>query len=410
MIYLDNAATTRICDEALEEMMPFLKEEYASPLGQYALGFRANSALNTARGRVAALIGADVSEIIFTSCATESNNLFLRGLIRNLLNAGTDPAHKSISIVTQTTEHASVLNTCEDIAREYDRVRLIKVPVDRNGFVNEAAYREALKERPDVVSIMHVNNETGAVNDIKKLCGLAHEAGAIFHTDAVQSVPHMRVNVREIGVDALSVSGHKLHGPKGSGFLYLRKGVIIKPLLTGGGHENGLRSGTPDVAACVGLGKACEVLADRLIPDTNAALAADRFTQVIKEVLPQAIVNRPAGADVSYYDPNRDLCEQSSKLYLREIVSVSIPGGDALSLIPDLDMAGICCSSGAACSAGKKGVSHVLTAMGLTESLAKGTLRFSFSHLNTAEEAEQAAMTVSRVVKNNLKNHGVLLT
>ncbi len=395
MIYLDNAATTRICDEALEEMMPFLKEEYASPLGQYSLGFRAKSALNTARGRVAALIGADVSEIIFTSCATESNNLFLRGLIRNLLNAGTDPAHKSISIVTQTTEHASVLNTCEDIAREYDRVRLIKVPVDRNGFVNEAAYREALKERPDVVSIMHVNNETGAVNDIKNLCGLAHEAGAIFHTDAVQSVPHMRVNVREIGVDALSVSGHKLHGPKGSGFLYLRKGVIIKPVLTGGGQENGLRSGTPDVAACVGLGKACEELFRHGSEDRTAARAVSVFAAGLKEVLPAAVINRPG-------DSTGD-----SGNYLSEIVSVSIPGGDALSIIPDLDMAGVCCSSGAACSAGRKGVSHVLTAMGIGESLAKGTLRFSFSRYNTEEEAAEAAKIVGRVVRKNLENHGL---
>ena len=395
MIYLDNAATTRICDEALEEMMPFLKEEYASPLGQYAPGFRANSALNTARGRVAALIGADVSEIIFTSSATESNNLFLRGLIRNLLNAGTDPGHKSISIVTQTTEHASVLSTCEDIAREYDRVRLIKVPVDSNGFVNEAAYREALKERPDVVSIMHVNNETGAVNDIKKLCGLAHEAGAIFHTDAVQSVPHMRVDVRELGLDALSVSGHKLHGPKGSGFLYLRKGVIIKPVLTGGGQENGMRSGTPDVAACVGLGKACEELFRHGSEDRTAARAASVFAAGLKEVLPAAVINRP--------DENT----RDSGNYLSEIVSVSIPGGDALSLIPDLDMAGVCCSSGAACSAGKKGVSHVLTAMGIGESLAKGTLRFSFSRYNTAEEAAQAAQIVGRVVRKNLANHGL---
>ena len=395
MIYLDNAATTRICDEALEEMMPFLKEEFASPLGQYSLGFRANSALNTARGRVAALIGADVSEIIFTSCATESNNLFLRGLIRNLLNAGTDPAHKSISIVTQTTEHASVLNTCEDIAREYDRVRLIKVPVDRNGFVNEAAYREALKERPDVVSIMHVNNETGAVNDIKKLCGLAHEAGAIFHTDTVQSVPHMRVDVRELGVDALSVSGHKLHGPKGSGFLYLRKGVIIKPVLTGGGQEYGLRSGTPDVVACVGLGKACEELFRHGSEDRTAARAASVFAAGLKEVLPAAVINRPG-------DSTGD-----SGNYLSEIVSVSIPGGDALSIIPDLDMAGVCCSSGAACSAGRKGVSHVLTAMGIGESLAKGTLRFSFSRYNTEEEAAEAAKIVGRVVRKNLENHGL---
>ena len=395
MIYLDNAATTRICDEALEEMMPFLKEEYASPLGQYSLGFRANSALNTARGRVAALIGADVSEIIFTSCATESNNLFMRGLIRNLLNAGTDPAHKSISIVTQTTEHASVLNTCEDIAREYDRVRLIKVPVDRNGFVNEAAYREALKERPDVVSIMHVNNETGAVIDIKKLCVLAHEAGAIFHTDAVQSVPHMRVNVREIGVDALSVSGHKLHGPKGSGFLYLRKGVIIKPVLTGGGQENGLRSGTPDVVACVGLGKACEELFRHGSEDRTAARAASVFAAGLKEVLPSAVINRPG-------DSTGDTGN-----YLSEIVSVSIPGGDALSIIPDLDMAGVCCSSGAACSAGRKGVSHVLTAMGIGESLAKGTLRFSFSRYNTEEEAAEAAKIVGKVVRKNLENHGL---
>ncbi len=396
MIYLDNAATTRICDEALEEMMPFLKEEYASPLGQYSLGFRANSALNTARGRVAALIGADVSEVIFTSCATESNNLFLRGFIRNLLSTGMDPAHKSISIVTQTTEHASVLNTCEDIAREYDRVRLIKVPVDRNGFVNEAAYREALKERPDVVSIMHVNNETGAVNDIKKLCGLAHEAGAIFHTDAVQSVPHMRVNVREIGVDALSVSGHKLHGPKGSGFLYLRKGVIIKPVLTGGGQEIGLRSGTPDVVACVGLGKACEELFRHGSEDRTAARAASVFAAGLKEVLPAAVINRP-GENM-----------EDSGNYLSEIVSVSIPGGDALSIIPDLDMAGVCCSSGAACSAGRKGVSHVLTAMGIGESLAKGTLRFSFSRYNTEGEAAEAAVIVGRVVKKNLENHGIL--
>ena len=185
MIYLDNAATTRICDEALEEMMPFLKEDFASPLGQYAPGFRAGAALNTARQRVAALIGADHSEITFTSSATESNNLFIRGVIRSFLDSGTITANRSLCILTQTTEHASVLNTCEDIVCWHDNIRLIKVPVNKEGFVDENAYREALKTGPTVVSIMHVNNETGVVNDIKKLCDLAHEAGALFHTDAV---------------------------------------------------------------------------------------------------------------------------------------------------------------------------------------------------------------------------------
>ncbi len=397
MIYLDNAATTRICDEALQEMMPFLKEEYASPLGQYAPGFRANAALNTARQRVAALIGADVSEITFTSSATESNNLFLRGIIRKIVVGGANLTRNTLCMLTQTTEHASVLGTCEDIASEYDRVRLIKVPVDRNGHVDEAAYREALKERPDVVSIMHVNNETGAVNDIKRLCELAHEAGALFHTDAVQSVPHMRVDVKKLTLDALTVSGHKLHGPKGSGFLYLRKGVIIKPVLTGGGQENGMRSGTPDVAACVGLGKACEVLLERGFEERSAANAASVFAEKLKEVLPFAVINRPGGRT-----GHTDNC-------LSEIISVSIPEGDSLSIIQDLDMAGICCSSGAACSAGKKDVSHVLTAMGIDEKLAKGTLRFSFSRYNTEKEAEQAAGIVGKVVCKNLENHGVTL-
>ncbi|MCR5830346.1 MAG: cysteine desulfurase [Lachnospiraceae bacterium] len=391
VIYLDNAATTRICDEALEEMMPFLKEEFASPLGQYSSGFNSNAALVTAGKRAAGLIGADRSEIIFTSSGTESDNLFIRGSVLAHLRKqenrfGSD---EETVIVTSVTEHAAVLKTCEDLALTYDKIRLIKVPVDSEGKIDMNAYTSALKNQPFLVSIMQVNNETGAVNDIGMLCDMAHRVGALFHTDAVQSVPHMRVDVKSLGVDGLSVSGHKLHGPKGSGFLYIKRGIKVLPIITGGGQERGMRSGTPDVSGIVGLGKACEVLSVSGYADDAAAEAARVFEKKIRELMPFAMVNRPG------------------QLYVSEIVSVSIPGGDSLSFLPDLDMAGICCSAGAACSAGKEGVSHVLKAMGMNDGTAKGTLRFSFSRYNTCEEAAEAAERVCKVITENLRRHGL---
>ncbi|MCR5520917.1 MAG: cysteine desulfurase [Lachnospiraceae bacterium] len=398
-VYLDNAATTQIYDEVLEEMMPFLKDEFASSLGQYAPGFYANAAVTLARAHIARLIGADPMEITFTSSGTESDNLFLRGVVAALKEKD------EIVIAVNSTDHAAVLNTCEDLARQNDKVRLIKLPVDKDGYIDENAYAFALESHPDIISIMHVNNETGVVNDIKKLCRAAHEAGALFHTDAVQSVPHMRVDVKDLGVDALSVSGHKLHGPKGSGFLYVKRGVRVSPLITGGGQENGMRSGTLDVASSVGLGKACEMLFEKGLSDRSAGSAADAFLEHIKTLMPFAVINRPSVDTAQPYDKSPDKQPQNKRLYLREIISISIPGGSSLSFLPDLDMAGVYCSAGAACSAGKEGVSHVLKAMGMDEDLAKGTLRFSFSDQNTAEEATEAARRVSEVVLKNLKNH-----
>ncbi|MCR5431202.1 MAG: cysteine desulfurase [Lachnospiraceae bacterium] len=399
-IYLDNAATTRICDEALEEMRIFLGDEFASPLGQYDPGFRANHALETARKRVAQLIGADPMEITFTSSGTESDNLFIRGSVYSRLREmkNHEAKDEEIVIVTSATEHAAVLKTCEDLADFFDKIRLIKVPVLSDGFLDEKAYAAALHEHPFLVSIMHVNNETGIVNDIKKYCEEAHRAGALFHTDAVQSVPHMRLNVKDIGADGLSASGHKLHGPKGSGFLYIKRGTPVCPIITGGGQEREMRSGTPGVGAAAGLGRACEVLAERGYEDDTAAEAAKLFESKIRELMPFARINRPGGAAAK---------EVSGKIkYIREIVSVSIPGGESLSLLPDLDMAGVCCSAGAACSAGKEGVSHVLKAMGMDDEISKGTLRFSFSRYNTCEEAAEAADLVSGVIIKNLRNHG----
>ena len=397
-IYLDNAATTRCCDEAVEEMMPFFTEEYASPMAQYRAGFEVNSALNEARKRAASLIGAERDEIIFTSSGTESNNLFLRGAVmaikRGLIarpgGHRVTPQDGKITVITDSAEHASMLRTCADITEEFDDVRVITVPVDREGYIDEGAFEKALFCGPSIVSIMHVNNETGIINDIEKYCRMAHEAGALFHTDAVQSVPHIGVNVKKLNVDAISVSGHKLHGPKGSGFLYVKNPLRLVPQLTGGGQEKGFRSGTPDTAACVGLGKACEVLRSCGYDCNSAKESAEAFCEGLSRLLPEAIINKP-----------------KKRGYVPEIVSVSIPDGDALSFLPDLDMAGICCSAGAACSSGKEGISHVLKAMGMEPVLAKGTLRFSFSRYNSPQEAEKAAAIVSSVITANMKNRGI---
>ena len=365
MIYLDANATTPLPPEVLDAMLPWLRGDgFANPSGSYAAGKLARKAINKAREQVAELIGAEPEEIVFTGGGTESVNTALHSL-----DALTGEGHAVVSAI----EHSAVLRTADGLKRE-----VVKAPVDAGGRVAMKIFTVLLKGAA-FVSVMAANNETGVVQPLAEIVRLAHERGIAVHTDAIQAAGKISLDVRELGVDWLSLSAHKFHGPKGVGAIFVRNGLRFEPLLTGGGQESGRRSGTENTAGIVGMGAAAAWIMSRW--DAPLAEMRDAFeTAVVKGVYGVTV-----NGDLNHRVPNTS--------------HLSFDGCDAAGLLILLEEAGIACSAGSACMTGKQKPSHVQLAMGIPEARAKSSLRISFSRLNTPDEALAAAAAVVRAVE-----------
>jgi cysteine desulfurase len=358
MVYLDHSATTPLDPEVLQAMMPYLTEEFGNASSVYGLGQRARQAIDQARDEVAAFYGVVAKEVIFTSGGTEGDNFAFRGIAeRN--------AHRGRHIITSTIEHDAVLRSAE--ALERDGFEVTRLRVDRLGLVDPKALREALRPDTILVSIMHANNEVGTVEPIQELVAVTREhSDAYFHTDAVQSTGKIPVRIDELGVDLLSMSAHKLHGPKGVGCLVVRSGVRLEPQQHGGGHERNRRAGTENVAGIVGLAKAMGI-ASRDLARNTAHLSA------LRDRLIEGVLDRIPGAELTGH-PQQRLPHHASFLFA---------GVEGESLLLQLDMEGIAASSGSACTSGSLEASHVILALGYPRERALGSLRLSVGKGNT---------------------------
>ena len=377
MIYLDNAATTPIDRRVLESIMPYLTTQYGNAGTLYKFGRAANEAIQNARAQVSRFVGASNGSIIFTSGGSESNNLVFRGVKEYLKRIG------RTHVLVSTVEHDSVLRAAESLIKEGFDVGYI--PVQGDGSVSLTALEGLLRPDTGLVSVMYVNNETGAVNPVCDIGSLCMKHGVLFHTDCVQAAGCRAIDAVEIGCDFLSVSSHKIHGPKGVGALYVKDMTTITPLIYGGAEqEYGLRGGTENVAGIVGFGRACELSAAQLQEDkTYVSSLKQRFvtelTDALKEQGMDGIIHINGGSIMA---PGKT-------------VNLRIDGVDNESLILMLDNKEICISAGSACQSHESNPSHVLTAMGLTMEEARSSVRVSFSRMNTMEEIIEAAQTIA---------------
>lgn len=372
-LYLDYAATTPTDPQVRDAMLPFLGESFGNPSSVHRVGQTVRRALDSARDLLAEAIGAKSGEIYFTSGGTEANNLALFGVLMAAKEQGRN------HLITNPAEHHAVLDAAL-FARELG-FEVSLVPVDTYGMVHPEALAEVLTDKTALVSVMHANNEVGTINPIVELAALAHEHGALFHTDAVQTLGALPIDVTQLGVDLLSVSSHKIYGPKGAGALYIKSGVKCSPLFHGGSQERQKRPGTENVPGIVGFGKAVELLPEwRDQAALRLAPLRDRFIAR----LPHGLLNG---------HPTQRLASNINLSFVK-------PDGETMLLA--LDLWGICASSGSACSSGSIDPSHVLTAMGVPREQALGAVRFSLGRHTSAEELEKAADTVARLVELNL--------
>ena len=372
IIYLDNNATTQLDPAVIEEMLPFLTKYYGNPSSGYGFAAMARKAINLARERLAALLGCEPTEIVFTSGGTESNNAVIHSALQF------EPRGKHL--ITSAVEHSAVLRPCQDLAKRGCDV--VFLGVDRRGNLDVAELEAAIRPETTLVSIMWANNETGVIFPIEKIAEICRQKGALFHSDAVQATGKIPMRLRDTAINFLSLSAHKFHGPKGVGAVYVDRRTRFGPLIAGGGQENGRRGGTENVASIVGLGKAAELACKYLAQENcNIRSIRDRFEKSVLETVSGASVNGTGAARI----PN------TSSLLFEGIESSS-----ALIL---LDRHGICCSAGSACRTGSQEASHVLRAMNPNGDGARRSLRFSFSRFNTETEIDRATEIVPKVIE-----------
>lgn len=373
MIYLDNAATTRVKPEVLEAMQPYFSEIYGNPSSIHRAGQEAHKAIEIARRQVATAIGAQTQEIFFTGCGTEADNWAIEGML-------TSPKARGRHIITSSIEHHAVLHTCQWMEKQGCSVTYL--PVDEDGLVRPADVEAAITEDTALITIMMANNEIGTIEPIREIADIAKAHGIPMHTDAVQAVGAIPVDVEDLQVNMLSLSAHKFYGPKGVGVLYVRKGTLLANYMHGGAQERGKRAGTENLAGIVGLGKAIE-LATSNIPDHAVRLSGlrDRLIQGILQRIPEVRLNG---------HPTRRLPGNVN-------VSVAYIEGEALLL--RLDLAGIEASSGSACTSGALDPSHVLLAIGLPHEVAHGSLRLTLGDCNTEWEVDAVLDTLPDIVK-----------
>lgn len=373
LIYLDNNATTKIDPAVVEEMLPFLTEQYGNPSSAYSFGKKAAAAVDKAREQIAGLLGCDPREILFTSCGTESNN----AAITSALSLDPDRQH----IVTTKVEHSSITKHCEALAKRGYEVTWLGV--DERGQIDLHELERAIRPDTAIVSTMWANNETGVLFPIREIGEIVHKKKTLFHTDAVQAVGKIPMDLAQMHahINFLALSGHKLHCPKGVGALYVSRRTRFNPFVIGGGQEHGKRGGTENVASIVALGKAAEIAAKYMHEEnTRVRKMRDTFERAVLETIPDTHVN----GDTEHRLPN------TSNIAFDDIES------EAVLML--LDKAHICCSAGSACTAGSLHPSHVLKAMGFNNDRARGSLRFSFSRFNTEAEVEKALSVLPSVI------------
>ena len=371
-IYMDNAATTRVTEPVFEAMRPYFGEIYGNPMSVHSFGREARKGVEEARRQVAAALNAEPSEIYFTGCGTESDNWAIRGAAYANLRKGKH-------LITTQIEHHAVLHTCEQLEREGFNVTYL--PVDEFGVVRMDALKAAIRPDTTLISVMAANNEIGTIQPIEEIAKLAKERGILFHTDAVQAIGSLPFDVKAMGIDLLSLSGHKFHAPKGVGALYIRNGVRLQRLIQGGAQERTQRAGTENVASIVGLGKAIALAAGN-IDRHNAQLAAVR-DRLIDRILAEIPYTRLNGHRTQRLPGN---CNISFRFIEGE------------SLLLALDLKGIAGSSGSACTSGSLDPSHVLLAIGLPHEIAHGSLRLSLSEENTIEQADRVVDALKEIV------------
>lgn len=370
--YFDYAATTAVAEEVKDEMLPYFTENYGNASALYDLGKKSKEAINIARGRVARAINAKPNEIYFTSCGTESDNLILKGIAKAYRNKGNH-------IITSKIEHPAILNSCRSLEKE--GVRVTYLNVDKNGFVDLRELEKAINKDTILISIMMANNEIGTIEPVQEIAEIAHINNVIFHTDAVQAIGNIKIDVKKLGIDAISMSAHKFYGPKGVGVLYVDENINFVPIQNGGHQEDDKRAGTENVAGIVGLGKAIEIANQGIEEYNNKLLNLRNYFLERIRVIP-------------YTKINGDLDKR-----LSGNINISFLGVDNRDIMKELNKKGICVSAGSACSSGFIRTSHVLSAIGLSEGIARGTIRITFGRENTKEDIDYLVDILEETIK-----------
>jgi len=371
LIYLDNAASTQIHSDVLDSMLPFLKEQYGNPSSIHRYGRLSRKAIHKARKQIASLINADPAEILITSGGTESNNTVLIGISSQFPDS---------QIITSSIEHDAILEPCKKLISNGFQVNYLSV--DKSGIINTMDLKNIISKKTSLVSIMFGNNEVGTIQPISEIVKICHKNKVVFHTDAVQAVGKVAIDVKELGVDLLSISSHKLHGPKGVGALYIKDGVKIDPVILGGGQEFRLRSGTENVASIVGFGQACEIAQNNLIE--NNSLIKKLQTLLVKRVLDEI-------PEVTF--------NGHSEYRLSNNAHFTFLGVNGEDLIIKLDEYGVAASTGSACSVNTQKASHVLESMGFSLEQITGSLRLTVGIFNTENEINKTVDILKKVVE-----------
>ena len=375
--YFDHSATTAVDKEVLKEMLPFFNSEYGNPSSMYSIGRKSKKAIENARKRVANAICANEKEIYFTSCGSESDNISLKGIAYANRNKGNH-------IITSKIEHPAILNTCKTLEREGFNISYIDV--DENGLVNLENLKRSITDETILISIMFANNEIGTIQPIEEIGRIAKGNNIIFHTDSVQAIGNVKIDVQKLNIDMLSMSAHKFYGPKGIGALYVKGGIKFQKLQDGGHQEKDKRAGTENVPGIVGLGKAIEIANNNLVKYNNYIKSLrDYYEKEVEKNIPYIKING----------------DKKNRLPGNSNIAFEYIDGEDLLL--NLDVYGICASTGSACSSGSNSPSHVLTAIGLTESIARGSLRVTFGKENTKQDVDYLVGCLIKIV-DKLRN------